>query len=123
MKNTKIKARIRRKRKSQEHIKKLGVEKGYLRLNINRSLQHISAQIIDSVGGKILVSASSMEKAVSEKAKSKSKVDVAKLVGSLIAERANEGKLDKIAVDRNGFRYHGRIAALVDAAREAGLRV
>lgn len=123
MKTTKITSRLRRKRRAQEHIKRLGIEKGQSRLNISKSLQHISVQIIAPTGGKILASASSMEKSVRDGAQSKSKMDVAKLVGSLIAKRALEQKIDAIAVDRNGFRYHGRIAALVDAAREAGLKV
>lgn len=122
MKNSIIQARARRKRKLQAHIKTLGVEKGFTRLNIQRSLQHIDVQLIDAVGGKVLAAASSKEKDLRSKAKT-SKTEMAKEVGKLIASRIQSLKIKKIAVDRNGFKYHGRVAALVDAAREAGLEI
>ena len=123
MKNIKLQARKRRKLKAQAHIKRMGVEKGVARLSITRSLNNISAQIFAPTGGEVLVSATSLEESVRSEAKSKDKKDTAKLVGQLLAKRAKEKKIDRIAVDRNGFKYHGRVAALVDAAREEGLGV
>ena len=93
-----------------------------IRLSVHRTPRHIYAQIIDT-NGIVLASASSLEKVVREDQQlkaSKGKVETAKLVGKLIAERG-KGKVDKIAFDRSGFKYHGRIKALADSAREFGL--
>ena len=92
------------------------------RLSVHRTPKHIYAQLIDP-NGIVLASAASVEKVVKEDQNLKSstgKVDVAKFVGKLIAERS-KGKVDKIAFDRSGFKYHGRIKALADSAREFGL--
>ena len=87
------------------------------RLNVYRSLNHIYAQVIDDVQGATLVSAST----VAAKAKTGGNVMAAKEVGKLVAERAQEKGIKKVVFDRGGYLYHGRIKALADAAREAGL--
>lgn len=111
-------ARQRKVRKIRETMRKLSV----VRLSVHRTSQHIYAQVI-ATDGKILASASSLEKVVKDNHEiqvSSGKIAVAKLVGKLIAERS-KGKVDKIAFDRSGFKYHGRIKALADSAREGGL--
>jgi len=87
------------------------------RLNVYRSLNHIYAQVIDDAQGVTLVSAST----VASKAKTGGNVAAAKEVGKLVAERAKEKGVKKVVFDRGGYLYHGRIKALADAAREAGL--
>ncbi len=91
------------------------------RLNVYRSLDAIYAQVIDDVAGETLVSASSIDKALKAEMNGKSKTDQAKLVGKAIAERAKEKGITNVVFDRGGFRYFGRVKALADAAREAGL--
>jgi len=90
------------------------------RLNVYRSLNHIYTQLIDDQSGVTLVSASSKGKKTEEKA-SGGNVAAAKLVGKLIAERAQEKGIKRIVFDRGGYLYHGRVKALAEAAREAGL--
>jgi large subunit ribosomal protein L18 len=90
------------------------------RLNVYRSLNHIYTQLIDDATGTTLVSASSQTKKGEEKI-SGGNIAAAKLVGKLIAERAIEKGIKKVVFDRGGYLYHGRIKALADAAREAGL--
>lgn len=92
------------------------------RLCVYRSLNNIYAQIIDDVKGKTLVSASSLEQEIKALAESKNKTDISKEVGTLVAKRAKEGGITQIAFDRGGFKYHGRIKALAEAAREQGLK-
>jgi large subunit ribosomal protein L18 len=87
------------------------------RLNVYRSLNHIYAQVIDDAQGVTLVSAST----VASKIKTGGNVAAAKEVGKLVAERAKEKGINKVVFDRGGYLYHGRIKALADAAREAGL--
>jgi len=89
------------------------------RLAVFRSLNNIYAQVIDDASGKTLVAASSLEKDL-RTAKQK-KTDEAKTVGRLIAERARSAGIERVVFDRAGFRYHGRIKSLAEAAREAGL--
>jgi large subunit ribosomal protein L18 len=89
------------------------------RLAVFRSLNHIYAQVIDDTTGKTLAAASSLEKEL--KAAGQQKTAEAKVVGRLIAERARSAGIDRVVFDRAGFRYHGRIKSLADAAREAGL--
>jgi len=89
------------------------------RLAVFRSLNHIYAQVIDDSTGKTLAAASSLEKEL--KATGQKKTEEAKIVGRLIAERAKGAGVDRVVFDRAGFRYHGRIKSLADAAREAGL--
>ena len=94
------------------------------RLNVYRSLNHIYVQVIDDTDGKTLVSASTNEKKEDKKAKKATGGNVAsaKAIGKLIAERAKAKGIAKVVFDRGGYLYHGRIKALADAAREAGLQ-
>ena len=92
------------------------------RLSVFRSLANISVQIIDDVRGHTLVAASSLEKDLRSTTKGMRKTDVAKRVGALLAERAKRSGLVEVAFDRGAYKYHGRIKALADAAREAGLK-
>jgi len=92
------------------------------RLSVFRSDKHISAQIIDDYAGKTLVAASSLQKDVRGALKNGGNIDAAKVVGKTIAERAKAAGISQVAFDRNGRRYHGRIKALADAAREGGLK-
>ncbi len=89
------------------------------RLAVFRSLNHIYAQVIDDTTGKTLAAASSLEKEL--RAAGAAKTDEAKTVGRLVAERAKSAGVERVVFDRAGFRYHGRIKSLADAAREAGL--
>jgi large subunit ribosomal protein L18 len=91
------------------------------RLNIFRSAKHMYAQIIDDTTGTTLAAASTQDKELREQFKSGGNVEAAKKVGELIAERAKAKGLDKVVFDRGGYLYHGRVQALADAAREAGL--
>lgn len=110
--------RIRRARKTRAKIAELGA----IRLSVHRSNSHIYAQIIDATGGKVVASASSMEKGLREQIKNGGNVDAAKLVGQSIAEKAKQAGIEQVAFDRSGFAFHGRVKALADAAREAGLQ-
>ena len=109
--------RQRRSVKTRAHIRSLGVA----RLTIHRSTQHIYAQVFDSAGANVIASASTVQTAVREGLKATGNVEAAKAVGRAIAERAKAAGVTKVAFDRAGFRYHGRVKALADAAREAGL--
>ena len=91
------------------------------RLCIFRSLNHIYAQVIDDIAGRTLAAASSTETELAGKSKGKNKKETADLVGSLIAERASKNGVKQVVFDRGGYQYHGRIKALADAARKAGL--
>jgi large subunit ribosomal protein L18 len=90
------------------------------RMTVYKSLKHITAQVIDDSTGKTVAYASSMSKELKGKDEGDKKAD-AKRVGQLIAEKCKSAKVTAVVFDRNGFPYHGRIAALADAAREAGL--
>jgi large subunit ribosomal protein L18 len=92
------------------------------RLSVFRSLSNISVQIIDDVRGHTLAAASSQEKDVRTATKGMRKTDVAKKIGALVAERAKRAGVSAVAFDRGSYKYHGRIKALADAAREAGLQ-
>ncbi|MCP8688564.1 50S ribosomal protein L18 [Marinobacterium sedimentorum] len=113
--NAKKEARIRRARRSRLKMRELGA----VRLCVNRTPRHIYAQVISEDGGKVLASASTVEKVLREGATGN--VEAAQKVGALIAERAKEAGITKVAFDRSGFKYHGRVQALADAARESGL--
>lgn len=97
-------------------------ETGRLRLSVFRSNQHIYAQIIDDARGLTLVSASTREALDGEKPKAGGTVESAALVGRVVAQRALEQGVQEVAFDRGRYRYHGRVRALADAAREAGLQ-
>lgn len=107
----------RRKNRVRYQLKKKA--SGRVRLSVFRSGKHIYAQLIDDAQGKTLASASTAEKDL--KSKSGSTVDAAKAVGELIAKRAKEAKVENVVFDRGGYLFHGRIKALADAARAAGL--
>jgi large subunit ribosomal protein L18 len=92
------------------------------RLSVFRSAKHVYAQVIDDASGKTLAHASTLSKELKGKLEGLKKSDEAKAVGKLIAELCKTKKIDKVVFDRNGYIYHGRIKALADAAREAGLQ-
>jgi large subunit ribosomal protein L18 len=97
-------------------------ELGMPRLSVHRSDQHLYAQVIDAEGGKVLAAASTLQKSVNEGLKGMKNKTAAATVGKLIAERAIAAGVQRVAFDRSGFKYHGRIQALADAAREGGLQ-
>jgi len=108
-------ARLRRSHKARYKIRELEVN----RLCVNRTPRHIYAQIIAPTGGEVLVEASTLDKDLRQD--KTGNVDAAGKVGALIAERAKQAGIEKVAFDRSGFKYHGRIKALAEAAREGGL--
>jgi large subunit ribosomal protein L18 len=110
-------SRIRRGLKTRSRIKQLQVP----RLSVHRTPRHIYAQII-APDAKVLASASTVQADIKKGLKSTGNVTAATLVGKLIAERAKQAGVEKVAFDRSGFRYHGRVKALADAARENGLQ-
>ncbi len=91
------------------------------RLNVSRSLQHIYAQLIDDTTAQTLATASTLEKDLRTSLKSGGNVDAAKAIGKLIAERGQEKGITTVVFDRGGYKYHGRVQALADSAREGGL--
>ncbi|HEX7916110.1 50S ribosomal protein L18 [Rudaea sp.] len=118
MSNEKNESRLRRAKSTRMHIKKLAVP----RLTVHRSDQHIYAQVISADGGKVIAAASTVQKAIKGEVKGTKNKTAAAAVGKAIAEKAKAAGIESVAFDRSGFRYHGRIAALADAAREAGLK-
>jgi large subunit ribosomal protein L18 len=116
-KNKVREARLRRHTRVRRHVSGTPERP---RLNVYRSLDHIYAQIIDDTRSVTLVSASTLD--LRSGLKGKPKVEQAKLVGKLVAERANEAGISKIVFDRGGYKYHGRVKALAEASREAGLQ-
>jgi large subunit ribosomal protein L18 len=110
-------SRIRRSRKTRGRIAVLKAN----RLCIHRSSNHIYAQVLGPCGGKVLAQASSLDKDLRSKIKHGGNVEAAKLVGATVAERAKKAGVEKVAFDRSGFKYHGRVAALADAARAGGI--
>ncbi|MDO4700458.1 MAG: 50S ribosomal protein L18 [Moraxella sp.] len=108
-------ARLRRAKKTRAHIRHLGVN----RLTVNRTPRHIYAQIVSPVGGIVVAQASTLD--ASLRSGATGNIEAAKAVGALIAERAKAAGITKVAFDRSGFKYHGRVKALADAARENGL--
>jgi large subunit ribosomal protein L18 len=109
--------RLRRAARTRAKIRELRA----VRLAIHRSSQHIYAQIIDCEGGKVLASASTVQGSVKTDLKGTGNIAAAAAVGKAIAERAIAAGITNVAFDRAGFRYHGRVKALADAAREGGL--
>ena len=118
MKLTKQDTRLRRARRARVKIKELAA----MRLSVHRTPQHIYAQIFAPEGDKVLVAASTLQKDVRGDLKVTGNVEAAKAVGRAIAARAKAAGIDKVAFDRSGFMYHGRVKALAEAAREAGLQ-
>jgi len=109
----------RRKQRNRTQVKKKAY--GKPRLSVHRSSQHISVQIIDDAKGVTLASASTMEADLRKGLKSTASIDAAKAVGTLIAERAKAAKVGAVVFDRGGYIFHGRVKALAEAAREAGM--
>ncbi|MGL4859852.1 MAG: 50S ribosomal protein L18 [Enterobacteriaceae bacterium] len=111
-------ARIRRATRARRKLKELGAT----RLVIHRTPRHIYAQVIAPSGSEVLVAASTVEKAIAEQVKFTGNKEAAAVVGKIIAERALAKEISNVSFDRSGFQYHGRVQALADAAREAGLQ-
>lgn len=107
--------RLRRARRARAKIRELGAS----RLVIHRSPRHIYAQLVSGDGASVLASASTLDKDL--RSGKTGNIDAAKAVGALIAERAKAAGVTQVAFDRSGFKYHGRVKALADAAREGGL--
>jgi len=118
MRLDKKQSRLRRARKGRAKIHELEVN----RLSVHRTPRHIYAQILAPDGGTVVASASTVEKDVRKGVKSGGNVEAATIVGARIAEKAKAAGIDTVAFDRSGFRYHGRVKALAEAAREAGLK-
>jgi len=116
---TKKQRRARRAVKTRAKIRELGVA----RLTVHRTPRHIYAQLFASDGSKVLAAASTVQEEVSKGLKGTGNVEAAKVVGRVIAERARAAGVTRVAFDRSGFQYHGRVKALADAAREAGLEL
>ncbi|MBS0591268.1 MAG: 50S ribosomal protein L18 [Proteobacteria bacterium] len=118
MSNEKNESRLRRAKSTRMHIKKLAVP----RLTVHRSDQHIYAQVISADGATVIAAASTVQKAIKGDLKATKNKAAAAAVGKAVAEKAKAAGVESVAFDRSGYRYHGRIAALADAAREAGLK-
>ena len=114
---TKKERRQRRAVKTRARIRTLGVA----RLTVHRTPRHIYAQLFDAAGAHVLVAASTVQESVAKDLKGTGNVEAARAVGRAIAERAKAAGITKVSFDRSGFQYHGRVKALADAAREAGL--
>ena len=108
-------SRLRRARKSRQRMRTLGVN----RLSVHRTPRHIYAQVFAPAGDAVLASASTLDSSLRSGATGN--IDAAAAVGKLLAERATQAGITKVAFDRSGFKYHGRVKALADAAREGGL--
>ena len=111
-------ARLRRAKSTRAHIRELAMA----RLSVHRSNQHLYAQVFAADGGRVIAAASTLQEAVSSGLKGSKNLAAAAAVGKAVAERALAAGVEKVAFDRSGFRYHGRVKALADAAREAGLK-
>lgn len=109
--------RLRRARKTRARIK----HKGMNRLSVHKTSRHIYAQVIAPCGSKVLASASSLDKEIKGQIKYSGNVEAAAIIGKALAERAIKAGVSSVAFDRSGFKYHGRIKALADAAREQGM--
>jgi large subunit ribosomal protein L18 len=120
MKRTNPKVTARRRRKKR-FIKKMRGTSQRPRLCVYRSNKHIYAQIVDDQETKTIAAVSTLSKELSSLGDKKASKEAAQKVGELIAKKARERNIDKVVFDRNGFLYHGRVRAVADAAREAGL--
>jgi len=110
-------ARLRRARRTRAKIKTIGIN----RFCVHKTPQHIYAQIISANGSETLASVSTLDKGFKEGAQYGGNIQAATKIGEMIAERAKSAGITKVAFDRSGFKYHGRIKALADSAREHGL--
>ena len=118
MSTNKNTARLRRAKSTRAHIRDLGVP----RLTVLRTGQHLYAQLFTADGSKVLASASTVQADVKDGLKNGKNSEAAAKVGRAIAEKAKAAGVEKVAFDRSGYRYHGRIKVLADAAREGGLQ-
>lgn len=118
MKLDKKQNRLRRARRGRSKIRELEAT----RLSIHRTPRHIYAQVIATTNNQVITSASTVEAEVRKGIKNGGNIEAAAIVGARIAEKAKAAGIDTVAFDRSGFRYHGRVKALADAAREAGLK-
>jgi len=112
-------SRLRRARRTRAKIKELAVP----RLSVHRTSRHIYAQVIAANGSEVLASASTVQADAKAGIKYTGNIDAASAIGKVIAEKAIAAGVSSVAFDRSGFKYHGRIKALADAAREAGLKI
>jgi large subunit ribosomal protein L18 len=117
MKITKKERRARRAKPTRARIRELGT----VRLTVHRTPRHIYAQLFDGSGARVLATASTVQKAVAQGLSATGNIEAARAVGRSIAERARAAGITRVAFDRAGFQYHGRVKALAEAAREAGL--
>ena len=111
-------ARLRRAKQTRHKIREIGA----IRLTVHRTNGHIYAQLTSAGGDKVIATASTLEKEVRTQLKSGSNLKAAEFVGQRIAQKAKAKGIDKVAFDRAGYKYHGRIKALADAARAGGLK-
>jgi large subunit ribosomal protein L18 len=116
---SKKESRIRRAKRTRAKISELGAH----RLTVHRTPRHIYAQVIDPAGNNVVASASTVQKELRDGLKSTGNAEAAAAVGKAIAEKSKTAGVDQVAFDRSGFKYHGRIKALADAARENGLKL
>ena len=114
--------RLARQRRHERVRNKVNGTDARSRLCVFRSLNHIYGQVIDDVKGHTLVAASSLDPEIKSKANGKVKTGTAELVGTLIAQRALSKGISQVVFDRGGYKYHGRVKALAEAARQAGLK-
>ena len=113
--SVKNESRLRRARKARQRMRRQGVS----RLSVHRTPRHIYAQVFSPDGDRVLASASTLDSSL--RSGTTGNVDAASAVGKLVAERAVAAGVGKVAFDRSGYKYHGRVKALADAAREGGL--
>ena len=118
-KNPRVEARLKRKRRISRRVRG---NTDRPRLNVFRTSRHVYAQVIDDVAGRTVAAASTLSPEIRGQEKVKGKIEDAKRVGKLIAEKLLAKGITKVVFDRNGFLYHGRVGALAAAAREAGLQ-
>jgi len=111
-------ARVRRGKRTRMKMREKGVD----RLSIYRSARHIYAQVISGKDNSVIASASTVEESLKKSLSYTGNAEAASAVGKLVAERAKKNGIESVAFDRSGFKYHGRVKALADAAREAGLQ-
>ena len=109
--------RVRRAKRTRAKISELGAH----RLSVHRTPRHIYAQVISPDGSQVIATASTLQKDIAGDAKYTGNIEAASLVGKAIAEKSKSAGVTSVAFDRSGFRYHGRVKALADAARESGL--
>jgi large subunit ribosomal protein L18 len=114
----KLVARLRRHRRVRAQISGTSDRP---RLNVYRSAEHIYAQVIDDLAGHTLASASTVDKELRKEVAGKNKTEAARIVGKTVAERAKKAGITTVVFDRGGWRYHGRVKALAESARESGL--